>query len=172
MSLQHPLGEIIRDGDRVGLRYERRLNHRPERVWRALTDSDQLQHWLPCDIVGPRTAGATIQLPFWPAVADKYNIEEPTLSGTILTWDPPRTFSWMWDTDELTFELEPFDGGTVLTFTTWIDKGPGLASTGAGYHVCFDQLADLLDTDRPAPFIDQDPAPYERIYESAFASQL
>jgi uncharacterized protein YndB with AHSA1/START domain len=171
MSPQHPLGEIIRDGDRVGLRFERRLGHRPERVWRALTESDQLQHWLPTDIVGERAAGATLELPFWPAVAEKYDIDEPTMSGSILTWDPPRTFSWMWDTDELTFRLDPIEGGTLLTFTTWVDKGPGLASTAAGYHVCFDQLTDLLDTDQPAPFIDQDPVPYEQIYTETFTPQ-
>ena len=54
MTIQHPMGEVLHDGETVGLRYERHLSHPVERVWRALTDSDQLRHWLPIDIIGER----------------------------------------------------------------------------------------------------------------------
>ena len=37
------MGEVLRDGERVGLRYVRRFSHPVERVWSALTESDQLQ---------------------------------------------------------------------------------------------------------------------------------
>ena len=52
------LGELVRDGERVGLRFVRVYPHPVERVWRALTESDQLRYWLPCDIVGERRPGA------------------------------------------------------------------------------------------------------------------
>ncbi|MDO9173662.1 MAG: SRPBCC domain-containing protein, partial [Actinomycetota bacterium] len=84
MTPDHPLGEVLRDGDTFGLRYERTLRHSPERVWRALTESDQLQHWLPVDIVGERREGAEITAPFWQAVVDKYEIADATLPGRIL----------------------------------------------------------------------------------------
>ena len=165
MIPDHPLGEMLRDGDTPGLRFERHLAHPPERVWRAITDSDQLQHWLPTDIVGERRAGASIQLPFWPAVVDKYGIADHTMSGRILTWDPPHTFSWMWDRDTLIFELHPTDTGTRLVFTTWVvDTTAGVDKTAAGYHVCLDQLVALLDTDDPPPFVDQDPTHLEATY--------
>lgn len=90
MNPEHPLGEVLRDGDTFGLRFERRLAHAPERVWRAITESDQLQHWLPTDIVGERREGASLQLPFWPAVVDKHELADSTLTGRILIWDPPR----------------------------------------------------------------------------------
>jgi uncharacterized protein YndB with AHSA1/START domain len=165
MTADQPLGEVVHDGDTIGLRFERQLHHSPERVWRALTESDQLQHWMPVDIVGERRAGADIQAPFWPAVVEKYQITDPTLPGRILTWDPPRTFSWMWDRDTLVFELHPTDGGTRLVFTTWVvDTTAGVHRTAAGYHVCLDQLIELVDTDAPGPFVDRDPAPYEERY--------
>jgi uncharacterized protein YndB with AHSA1/START domain len=165
MTPDHPLGEVLRDGDTMGLRFERRLAHPPERVWRALTESDQLRHWMPVDIVGERREGAEIELPFWPDVVDKYTIEDTTLPGRILTWDPPSTFAWKWDTDTLIFELHPIDIGTRLVLTTWVvDTSAGVHKTAAGYHVCLDQLVALVDTDDPPPFIDGDPAPYEQQY--------
>jgi hypothetical protein len=35
---QHPLGQILRDGEGLGLRFERDLAAPPERVWSALTE--------------------------------------------------------------------------------------------------------------------------------------
>lgn len=164
MTPRHPLGRLLRDGDRVGLRFERDLAHPPERVWRALTESDDLRHWMPCDIVGRREAGAAIRLPFWPDVAAKHQIEDADLPGRILTWDPPHTFAWRWDTDDLIFELTPTATGTRLVFTTWIGRTPGVELTAAGYHVCFDQLVTLLDDGSAPPFVDVDPSPYEALY--------
>lgn len=162
---RHRLGAFLRDGDRIGLRYERHLRHPPERVWRALTESDSLQHWLPCDIVGPRQAGAAIELPFWPAVVDTYHIDQPVHPGRILTWDPPRVFAWQWDRDTLRFELQPDGEGTRLVFTTWLeDLSAGPASTAAGYHVCLDQLVALVDHGIAPPFTEADPSAYEVAY--------
>jgi len=161
----HPLGDVLHDGETVGLRYERHLSHSVERVWRALTDSDQLRHWLPVDIVGERVEGGDVQATFWPDVVAKYQIADPTLPGKILTWDPPRTFSWMWDRDTLIFELHPTEGGTRLVFTTWIvDTTAGVDKTGAGYHICLDQLVQLIETGNPPPFVDADPTELEQRY--------
>ncbi len=165
MTAKDRLGQLVRDGDRLGLRFERTFRHAPERVWRALTESDQLQHWMPCNIVGPRRAGAEVDVPFWPEVAAKYEIPDPTLPGRILVWDPPHTFSWMWDTDTLTFELESTSDGTHLVFTTWITQGPTVDQIAAGYHVCFEQLERLVDTDVPPRFIDQDAEAYTDLYD-------
>jgi uncharacterized protein YndB with AHSA1/START domain len=164
------LGKLVRDGDRIGLRFERELAHSPERVWQAITESDQLRHWMPCTIDGPREAGAEVSVPFAPDVVTKYEIAEPVMSGRIVTWDPPRAFSWMWDTDTLIFELTSVPSGTRLVLTTWITQGPSLDQIAAGYHVCLDQLERLVDTDSPPPFIDQepDPAAYADLAEITF----
>jgi uncharacterized protein YndB with AHSA1/START domain len=142
------MGEVLRDGDRVGLRYVRELAHPVEKVWRAITASEGLRHWMPCDIVGERRTGAAVELPFWPGFAEKYGIEEPVLPGRIVTWEPPRLFEWTWGGDALRFELEPTDDGTRLTFTTWPESPDPdqLANTAGGYHVCLDQLARFLAT--------------------------
>jgi uncharacterized protein YndB with AHSA1/START domain len=162
---RHPLGQITRDSDGVSLHFERQLSHPPERVWRALTASDQLRHWMPCDIVGPREAGAEVVVPFWDDVAAKYDIEDRVLTGRIVTWDPFRSFAWEWDDELLTYELEPSPAGTRLTLVVRLGtKSPGADKVGAGYHTCLDHLVALVETDDPPPFIDADPVPYEIMY--------
>lgn len=159
-----PMGEVLRDGERTGLRYVRLLRHSPEKVWRALTESDGLRHWFPTDIVGERAVGARLSLPFWPEGLELAStteaIEEMGVDpgsyvseGELRVWDPPRTFEFTWGmdgrtelTDLLRFELEPTENGTRLTFTTWLGGPTGNTDTAVGWHVCLDQLAGLLDS--------------------------
>lgn len=174
------LGEVLKDGDRVALSYQRWLGHSPEKVWRALTESEHLRHWFPADIVGERHAGAAVTLPFWPESVEKgraeleaagVDLDDPVLPGEILTWDPPQKFELRWGnaegpSDLLRYELEPDRDGTRLRFTTWLgDPGPeGHASTGAGYHVCLDELEQLLDTGSVVDPDDEEIAALEREY--------
>jgi uncharacterized protein YndB with AHSA1/START domain len=166
------IGEVLRDGERVGLRFVRRFAHPVERVWAALTESDQLQFWMPCDIVGERRAGADITLPFWPAQVEKYQLEETTLAGRIEVWEPPVVFQWTWGGDILRFELKSTDAGTTMTFTTWLES-PDLdeaAGAAGGYHVCLDQLRILLDTGSAPALVESDEA--ARRLQSEYAKQL
>ena len=151
------MGDVSKHKSHWVLRYERRLPHPPEKVWRALTESEHLQHWLPTDIVGERAAGATIELRFWSAQVEKYSIEDPSLPGVIRVWDPPSVFEWTWDADVLRWELEPTAEGTLLRFTTWLEQPDEIVpSVAAGYHVCLDELILLLDTGSAPPLVDVD----------------
>lgn len=180
------LGEVLRDRDRVGLRYERRLAHAPSAVWRAITESEGLRHWFPADIVGERRAGARVTMPFWPESVESFpdemesagiDLDDPVLPGEIRTWEPPRLFELVWGEgargDLLRYELEPDGEGTRLVFTTWLgEPGPsGHAGTGAGYHGCLDDLEELLDTGSVARPIDAERiADLEQRYAALFAT--
>lgn len=169
-----PLADLQRSPDGWVVRFERRLAHPREKVWRAITESDHLAHWLPCDIVGPRTAGAAVDLPFWPSHVARYGLEAtPALHGEIRVWDPPSVFEWTWDTDVLRWELSDVAGGTLLRFTTWIAPGDeGAIGTSAGYHVCLGHLQELLDAGAPSmPLVDVDTAALERRYREAIAER-
>ena len=113
---------------------------------------------MPCDIVGERTAGAAITLPFWPGHVEKYAIDEPTLTGRIEVWEPPRRFVWTWGGDLLIFELTAVDDGTELVFTTWPEDPDlaGIVSSAGGYHLCLAELTLLLDTGSAPPMTDVD----------------
>lgn len=166
-----PLGTLSRHGDGYVVRFERHLPHAREKVWRAITESEHLAHWLPCDIVGERAAGSTVQLPFWPAHRERYGPDmTPELSGRIEVWDPPAVFEWWWHTDRLRWELHPADGGTRLVFTTWLGPDSGDPSqTAAGYHVCLDNLSTLLDLGTAPPLADVDPSSLEDRYAEVVA---
>lgn len=147
---------------RPQVRYVRRLAHRSEDVWQAITESDSLKRWFPADIVGARRPGAPVKLPFWPealerlldeADAEGIGLESASLPGEIRAYAPPQLFELVWGSldgnhDVLRFELDPADGGTLLVLTIW-PGGPWPAGHGgseAGFHRYFDALENLLDT--------------------------
>lgn len=45
-------GELILQGERPVVRYTRHLPHPPEKVWRALTEPEHLEHWFPTTMEG------------------------------------------------------------------------------------------------------------------------
>ena len=71
-------------GGRHVLRFVRRLAHPPEKVFRAISEPDELRHWFPVDAGGDRRV-----------------VEE----------DPPRLLVMRWEQDELRFEVVPEPGG-------------------------------------------------------------
>lgn len=165
-TADQPMGTAERTDGGTRLHFERRLRHSPDKVWRAITESEHLRHWMPCDIVGERRAGAALQLPFWPEVAAKYAMEQPVLPGELLQWDPPRVFAWRWDTETLRFDLEPTDEGTLLRLTTVVGDQPPAWSAAAGYHACLGSLVALLDGAVLGTVADLDPSPLEARYRA------
>lgn len=165
------MGTVLREGGRWGLRFRRRLAHPVSTVWRAITESEHLRHWMPTDVVGERRTGAAIELPFWREFVEKYRLyQQKTMRGRIRAWEPPRLFEWTWDIDALRFELEAVGDRTTLTFTTWLGgQDPETASkSAAGYHACLARLAELLDTGSiESPLIEADPKDWERKYARA-----
>lgn len=171
MSTDERAATVHRTGEGWEVRFRRRLAHRRDKVWRALTESEHLAHWLPCDIVGERRAGAPVELPFWPSHTERYGIEEPVLHGEIRVWEPPSVFEWTWDGDVLRWELAEDGGGTLLTFTTRTVPEPGAAAgTAAGFHVGLDHLEQWLDTGVPASPADADEATWQEFYTGAVAA--
>lgn len=97
------------------LRLERRLRHPVERVWRAISDPDELAHWFP--------AGAP------PEIVER---------------DAPHRLVATWHGEALRFELRPDVGGCVLVFTHAFDDRDTAARTAAGWDRCFARLEALF----------------------------
>ncbi|TDD67146.1 SRPBCC family protein [Actinomadura rubrisoli] len=131
-----------RDG-RALMRFERRLRHPAERVWRALTDPAELSAWLADADLEPR-AGGKFELRWLNAGDDG---ERAVARGTVSAFDPPRLLEL--DSDihgRLRWELTPTPEGTLLVFTSDNRMPPEyLARTLAGWHVHLDYLADALE---------------------------
>ncbi|MFI0487408.1 SgcJ/EcaC family oxidoreductase [Actinomadura sp. 9N215] len=133
---------VHRDG-RTLLRFERRLRHPPERVWRALTDPAELSAWLADADLEP-AVGGKFELR-WLNAADP--AERPVARGSVTAFDPPRLLEL--DSDihgRLRWELAAAPEGTHLVFTSDVRlPGEYLVQTMAGWHVHLDYLEEALD---------------------------
>ena len=124
------------------LRFERRLGHPREKVWRALTERDELRTWFVQILDYDRsrlefTEGAELAF-----VATS----GPIGAGTVVRADRPRLLEYTWDGETLRFELTA-DGehACTLVFTNIVD-GPETGSAVApGWEAGLDLLAAHLD---------------------------
>jgi uncharacterized protein YndB with AHSA1/START domain len=151
----------IRDDGRYVLRFQRHITHPPERVWRALTEPDQLRQWFPANIEGERQPGAKIRFVFRddaPRAEDMPELLEhdaEDLDGEFTEFERPRLLAYTWGEEDLRWELEPTSGGCRLIFTHTFTERSGIphpagprmkaARTAAGWDVCLASLTALLD---------------------------
>lgn len=139
---------------RPALRFERRLTHPPEKVWRAVTDPAEMAHWFPARIDTDLRVGAAMRFRFDDGPLDS----EAAPDGEIVELDPPKVYAFRWEDSMLRFELVPDGAGCRLVFTHTL-SGTGvhgdLASTprnAAGWHQCLGLLETTLDgRDAPPP---------------------
>ena len=103
----------------------RRIKAPPARVWAAITQPDQMMQWW-----GP-DAGPTLSVVADVRPGGRFSVvfrlldgSEHNPTGIYREVDPEKTlvFTWDWPGEPereslVTFQLEPFDGGTVLTLT-------------------------------------------------------
>ena len=121
------------------LRFVGDLAHPPERVWRALTEPEELGSWFPQRVVVARWAVGE------PIHFEHERVREATFEGTVRTCEPLRVLEFTWGPDVLRFELERRGEGTRLTLLDTIEELGKAARDGAGWHVCLEQLGHALD---------------------------
>ena len=153
---------------RLALRFERRLAHSLERVWRAVTEPAELEQWF----VAP--VGWT------PALGETFAGEG---TGEITALQAPALLRWSWGGERFAFELPPDGDGCVLVFTHVFDASYGPAAQhAAGWETYLGRLGALLaggalsEEDAHAPIgelhehyaarFGQDPAPGRRMIAS------
>ena len=81
-----------------------------DEVWQALTDSERLSRWFsPQARVDARPGGQA-----------RFRDGDVEAHGTVEEVDPPRRFSFRWDSGAVAeFTLEAVTGGTRLTLVEW-----------------------------------------------------
>lgn len=139
-------GELIINGDRATLRFERWLPHPPAKVWAAITESAQRAKWMGPTVIEPRVGGLIDTMPTDPPAPP----EAKRMTGRITVWDPPRVFEHVWhqhivEPGHVRYELHPDNNGTRLVLT---HSGLGVRNAGGfrpGTHAFLDRLAALLD---------------------------
>jgi uncharacterized protein YndB with AHSA1/START domain len=127
-------GRLAQKDGQWSLRFERRLPHPPEKVWRALVEPEHLAAWFPSSIEGERAAGASLRFVF-------PGTQAPAIDGEMLVYDPPSALEYRWGDELLRFDLHAEGGGCLLTFVNTFDEIGKAARDAAGWHACLDVLA-------------------------------
>lgn len=125
------------------LRFTRHLPHPPEKVWRAITEPEQLKAWFPDTIVVDEWAvGAPLRFVPGGDAGEGFD-------GEVLAVEEGSLLEFRWGTDTIRIEVEPAGDGSRLTLLDTIDELGKAARDGAGWHVCLDQLEHQLDGATP-----------------------
>jgi uncharacterized protein YndB with AHSA1/START domain len=122
-------GSLETVGDRTALRFERRLAHSVERVWRAITEPEELRQWYP-------------GVPEWRLEPGAEFTSEGGGGGKgrILELDPPHVLAYDWEGEQFRFELRPDGRGCLLVFThVFADRSLG-AQHAAGWEIYLNRL--------------------------------
>jgi uncharacterized protein YndB with AHSA1/START domain len=141
------VGAVVVEGEMATLRFERRLEHPPEAVWRALTDPAELSRWYMTQATIDGRVGGSIEFHAGPS--------QLHVTGRILSWVPSRIFEHEWkvaptpdlpsgEDAVIRWELRPDGPGTILHLThTRLNKRTALGFA-PGTHAFLDRLEAQL----------------------------
>lgn len=132
-------GQLRAEGDRCGVRFERRYDAKPDEIWSALTEPERLGRWL-ADV-------AELELRVGGRFLLRWHESDATqeTDGTILALEPNRLLELNWtypgEPDSVArFELQPDGDGTVLILDHRGLPPGAIAGYGAGWHSHLDSL--------------------------------
>ncbi|MEU5420212.1 SRPBCC family protein [Streptomyces sp. NPDC020667] len=159
-----PTGTYLTLADgRPALRFTRTYPHPVERVWRLVTDADELAHWFPSRAGIELRPGGAVRFSGDPGTEDS--------TGRVLAVEAPLHLSFGWGGDELHFDLEPLDSThTRFTLTDVLETPDTAARDGAGWDVCLTALdARARGTSHAGPHAGATPA-WQELYRAYLAA--
>ena len=138
-------GQLLVDGDRAVLKFERRLPFSIDAVWSAITEPAEREQWFGETTIEPREGGLIDMVATGPPLPP----ERKRMTGRILVWDPPNVLEHEWkqpivEDGVVRYELTADGDGTILRFT---HRGLGARNaTGfrGGTHAYLDRLEAYL----------------------------
>ena len=145
MFKQEEMGEIV---DGHTLRFIRIVKHPPERVWRAITDRQELEAWMryAVPLFEAREGG---RVHFF----GEDEQTSPGIDGKIFIFDPPRTLAYSFYDPRIAehaeigqrtwgvrWDLEPHEDGCRITFIQRHLPAAVLWGVGEGWHGFLEQL--------------------------------
>lgn len=150
-------GTLVTIDDRPALQFERRYPHPIERVWRAISEPEEMVRWFPSEVVGERKVGAELvftdeaQRAAAREAGKPHRTDDPFPGGRVVAFDPPNVFSFTWGGELLRIELTPDGDGTHLLFTQVLSHPSVAARNGSGWHQCLTDLDALLGAGLETP---------------------
>ena len=130
------LGTYIEYQGKAAVRFERIYPHPIERVWAAVTESDELARWFPSRVDHQGEVGGTIAFH-----GDPYSNPD---TGTILEFVPPTTFGFTWGPDKLHLTLKKRGESCRLVLINVLSEANTAARNASGWTVCLAELDKVL----------------------------
>jgi len=124
--------------------FEREFAHSPEKLWSALTVPDEIVRWTPYRPERDLSSTGPAQV----RMTDDQHERDPDgelLDATVEVVEENAVLQHHWGRDVLRWELHPTEGGTRLVLHHTTSAFPDLSRFAAGWHVCTDTLATILD---------------------------
>jgi uncharacterized protein YndB with AHSA1/START domain len=139
---------------------DRQFDQVPERVWEAITDSNQVSDWMKFPARIDAHVGGAIFVDFTP--------DEP-LSGIVCKWEPGKAFSYTWGDSIVEWRIATDLAGSKLRLSHIGVRPKYLAGLAAGWHAFLDQLhGHLGGPARPERFKELE-ARYKEAFDPALS---
>jgi uncharacterized protein YndB with AHSA1/START domain len=159
------LGSFVRHEGRPAVRFEREYPYPVERVWRAITDADEVSGWFPSSFEFEPWVGGRIRFSGDPNM--------PDAEGTILAYTPPHAFACTWGTDELHFTLRSRSAGAcVLVLVNVLASENTAARNATGWTVCLGELTKVLAGQPGSGPHGADVPPFQPLYDTYVAGGM
>jgi uncharacterized protein YndB with AHSA1/START domain len=132
------LGEITKC---YTLTYNRRSKHSPARLWKAITDGDEINKWMDYPSKVDLRVGGEWHVDF-------SRTDDGEIPGVIVRVEPEKVLTYTWGLSVIEWTIAPADDGCTYRFVQAglalrdIEDEEGLA---AGWHEFFDRLDLHLD---------------------------
>lgn len=146
-------GKVEMEGTRASLVFERLIKHPRERIWQALTRSEEFEAWHIGSVLIEGGEGGYIEMVTGPA---RFH-----WSGRILQWRPPELLEYEMNAEPqehlhsgeesvVRYELKQTEEGTLLTVRHTLLTPRTAVGFAPGTHALLDRLSAHLDG-RPMP---------------------
>ena len=131
------LADIQKADEGFTARFDRHLKHSVESVWAYLTENEKLAKWFSELSVDDLREGGSI----------KFDMQNGTFEEMKITaLETYSELEYTWGEDLVRFELYPEAEGCLLVLKEYITKLTSHTPRDlAGWHVCLDVIAALLD---------------------------
>jgi uncharacterized protein YndB with AHSA1/START domain len=140
------------EGERHTLVFVRELSHAPERVWKMLTEPEELRAWAPYAADHSLAQPGDVTLTMFKNAHE----EADELHASVTRAESPRVLAYTLGGDDLLWELEPIGSGTRLTLSHTVAGPDWLPKVAAGWHICLDVAERLLDGEPAEPIRGED----------------
>lgn len=142
------LGTIEKTDDGYEATFERLLDHPPEKVWRAITDPEEIEKWFTRTELEPQEGGRYVE---------HHDHVGMSMEGEVTRFEPPHAFEHTWWADpeqgipqaSILWAIEPRETGSRLVVTYRFQTLEGAEGSMAGWHICLAVLEAVLDGEPP-----------------------